>query len=241
MITGHQVIRPSGHQAIKLWRHRPILPHVETAPEPVGIGVDADERRRKWEAKQLDGTRPLGARELYRALNDALDDGHDQFDLSNRDARLAMLLMGGLNAALVILASQTSLGAGLSPLERQIEGAIIALYALFAIAFLLQAIEALRPTHYRPHLETWSKQRTDFPWGVRYFEDVVQRDTEAHWQAWRNISLEQLNAELAVQLHSLCLKNQSRKMALRGLFRSLRNMTIVFSAILLLFVIFSVF
>jgi len=30
-------------------------------------------------------------------------------------------------------------------------------------------------------------------------------------------------------------------MALRGLFRNLRNMTIVFSAILLLFVIFSVY
>ena len=40
----------------------------------------------KCEAKQLDGTRPLGAWELYRALNDAIDEGHDQFDLSNRDA-----------------------------------------------------------------------------------------------------------------------------------------------------------
>ena len=67
------------------------------------------------------------------------------------------------------------------------------------------------------------------------------RDTEAHWQAWRNISVQQLNAELAVQLHSLCLKNNARKIALRGLYRSLRNMTVVFSAILLLFAIFSVF
>ena len=45
---------------------------VDTAPAAVGIGVDpADARRLKWEAKQLDGTRPLGAWELYRALNDA--------------------------------------------------------------------------------------------------------------------------------------------------------------------------
>ena len=34
------------------------------------------------------------ARGSYRALNDALDEGHDQFDLSNRDVRLAMILMG---------------------------------------------------------------------------------------------------------------------------------------------------
>ena len=44
-----------------------------------------------------------------------------------------------------------------------------------------------------------------------------------------------------MQLHSLCLKNNTRKVALRGLYRSLRNMTVVFSAILLLFALFSVF
>ena len=208
---------------------------------PVGVGADGDSKRLKWEAKQLDGSRALGAWELYRALNDALDEGHDQFDLSNRDARLALILMGGLNAALVILASQTSLGAGLSPLERQIEGGVIAVYALFAIAFLVEAIDALRPNQYRPKFGAWTAERADFPRGVRYYEDVVQRDTEAHWQAWRNITLQQLNAELAVQLHSLCLKNNARKVALRGLYRHLRSMTIVFSAILLLFAIFSVF
>ncbi len=227
---------------------------MDSVPEPHGTGAlstgsgasraesrdaDPDARRRKWEAKQLDASRPLGAWELYRALNDALDEGHDQFDLSNRDARLALMLMGGLNAALVILASQTSLGAGLSLIERQIEAGVIAVYVLFAIGFLLQAIDALRPTHFRPRFDRWPKDRDDFPAGVRYYEDVILRDTEAHWHAWRNTSLQQLNAELAVQLHSLSLKNQARKIALRGLYRSLRNMSIVFSAILLLFAIFT--
>lgn len=212
---------------------------MDTAPAPVGTAGSSDKRRAKWEAKQLDGSRPLGAWELYRALNDALDEGRDQFDLSNRDARLALILMGGLNAALVLLAGQTGRRAELSMIERQIEYGIIAVYALFAIGFLLQAIDALRPNQYRPKMGSWTRDRDDFPAGVRYYEDVVQRDTEAHWQAWRTISLEQLNAELAVQLHSLCLKNQTRKLALRQLFRSLRLMTIVFSAILLLFAIFT--
>ena len=207
--------------------------------ESASAGNNVDVKRLKWEAKQLEGTRPLGAWELYRALNDAIQEGQDQLDLSSREARLAMILMGGLNAALVVLASQSSLGAGLNAVERQIEGAVIALYAMFAIAFLVQAIDALRPGHYQPNFHNWPKDRGDFPHGVRYYEDVVLRDTEAHWRAWREISLEQLNAELAVQLHSLCLKNQTRKVALRGLYRSLRNMTIVFSAILALFAIFS--
>src|SRR5690349_6981709 len=215
---------------------RPIPPSVDSAP--VGIGANpADARRLKWENK-MDGTRPLGAWELYRALNDALDEGHDQFDLSNRDARLALLLMGGLNAALIIFASQTNLRAW-TDVQRQIEFGVIAVYALFAIAFLLQAIDTLRPGHYMPNYSHWPDARGDHPKGLRYFEDVVLRDTEAHWQAWKHVSLEQLNAELAAQLHSLCLKNQARKTALRGLYRNLRNMTIVFSAILLLFAIFT--
>jgi hypothetical protein len=213
---------------------------VDTAPVAVGTASDAaDSRRKKWEAKQLDGTRPLGAWELYRALNDALDEGHDQFDLSNRDARLAMILMGGLNAALVIFASQSNLSA-LSSLERQLEFSVIGIYALFAIVFLLQAIDALRPQHYRPNFARWPDSRADHPAGIRYYEDVVQRGTEEHWQAWKHVSLQQLNAELAVQLHSLSLKNQSRKIALRRLYHSLRIMTIVFSAILLLFIVFTV-
>lgn len=226
---------------------------MDTAPAPAGIGADqsaargpsqapakdqVETRRLKWEAKQLDSTRTLGAWELYRALNDALDEGHDQFDLSNRDARLALILMGGLNAALVILASQTNRGAELSLVERQIEYGVIAIYALFAIVFLLQAIDALRPKHFRPKFETWPEARPDRPRGVRYYEDVVLRDSAAHWQAWRDVTVEQLNAELAVQLHSLCLKNNVRKIALRRLYHSLRVMTIVFSAILLLFGIF---
>ena len=114
-----------------------------TAPPPVGAIAPDDTILRKL--AKLDDNRPLSPMELYRALNDALDEGHDLFDLSNRDARFALILMGGLNAALVIAASQSNLRGQLSPVERQIEGSVIGIYALFALAFLLQAIAALRP------------------------------------------------------------------------------------------------
>ena len=209
------------------------------APPPVGAVAQDDSRIRKQLSK-LEDDRPLSPWELYRALNDALDEGYDLFDLSNREGRFALILMGGLNAALVVAASQTSLGEKLSPIERQIEGAVIGVYALFAIGFLVQAIDVLRPAQYRPNFSRWSRQRNDFPRGVRYYEDVVDRGTEEHWEAWRVVTVRQLNAELAVQVHSLCLKNNARKQALQRLYHSLRNMTIVFSAILLLFVLFTV-
>jgi hypothetical protein len=210
---------------------------VNTAPSPAGAAAQDDTKLRARRDKMDDG-RPLMPAELYRALNDALDEGYDLFDLSNREARFALILMGGLNAALVIAATQTSLGAELSPRERQIVGAVVGLYAVFALLFVLQAVQALRPGHYRPKLDHWSRERQDFPLGVRYFEDVVSRDTAEHWEAWKTVTLRQLNAELAIQVHSLSLKNESRKKALRRLYNSLRIMTIMLSLILILFITF---
>lgn len=188
---------------------------------------------------KLDDSRPLSPPELYRALNDALDEGYELFDLSNREARFALILMGGLNAFLVIAATQTGLAAHLSPAERQIEGAVIGVYGIFALGFLMQAIVALRPGQFRPHLERWTESRRDHPRGIRYFEDVVRRDTADHWEAWRTVTVRELNAELAVMVHSLALKNNARKKALRRLYTSLRLMTIVITAILALFVVFT--
>jgi hypothetical protein len=211
---------------------------VSSAPPPVGAVAQEDTKIHQWRDKR-DDTRTLTPAELYRALNDAVEEGYDLFDLSNREARFALILMGGLNAALVIAATQTSLMAQLSVVERQVVGAVVGIYAVFALLFVLQAVQALRPGQYKPDFKRWSRQRRDFPKGVRYFEDVVSRDTEQHWEAWRTVTLRQLNAELAVQLHSLSLKNDIRKKALRALYNNLRIMTIVLSLILILFVIFT--
>ena len=195
----------------------------------------------RMQGKQLDPTQPLGAWQLYRALNDAMDEAYELFDLSNREVRFALILMGGLNAALVLAAARMNFGELLSPLERAIEGTAIGIYALLALVFLLQAISALRPAHYRPRLNDWPTDSDDLPIGVRYYEDVVERNTQEHWAAWQRVTLDQLNAELAVQCHSLCLKNQARKLALRRLYNSLRVLTIIFGIILALFTLFTQF
>lgn len=210
---------------------------MNSAPAP-GATAHDDTKLRKLREK-LDDSRALTPAELYRALNDALDEGYELFDLSNREARFALILMGGLNAALVIVASQSGLRERLSPIEQQIEAAVIGVYALLAIAFLFQAITALKPGQFRPRLKHWSRERKDFPQGVRYFEDIVHRNTMDHWDAWQAVTLRQLNAELAVQLHSLALKNEARKKAMRRLYANLRIMTAVFAAILILFVAFA--
>lgn len=212
---------------------------MESVQAPLELTAEEVARRRKWAAKQLDSARPMGALELYRALNDAMDEAYEIFDLSNREVRFALILAGGLNASLAVGASQVGFGEGLASWERAIEGVAVGVYTLIAVWFLLQAIETLRPGQFRPHLKKWPEDRTNFPIGVRYFEDVVERDVQAHWTAWRDVTIGQLNAELAVQVHSMCLKNHLRKQALRRLYGSLRMLAWAFAIILMLFLAFS--
>jgi hypothetical protein len=191
---------------------------------------------RAKELKRLQGdTRPLDAWERYRALNDAIDEAYDLIDIGNREARFALILMSALNAVVVVAASRPEVTTALGQRQRLWAGVAMGVYALAAVHFMLQAIEALRPGRFSPKFGNWSPDRADYPKKVRYFEDVVQRDLESHWQAWREVQVGQLNAELAVQLHGLCVKNQVKRVGLRRLYAGLQIMTLMVVALLALF------
>ena len=93
--------------------------------------------------------------------------------------------------------------------------------------FLLEAIEALRPGKFRPDLGDWPADRADYPMRVRYYEDVVAARRRGHWRAWREVQVEQLNAELAIQFHSLSQKTDVTRASLRRLYTGLRVMTLL--------------
>jgi hypothetical protein len=210
------------------------------APAASSLGLDTpapspdDEAARllRREMKRLaDVNRSLDSWERYRALNDALDEAYEQIDLGNREARFALILMGGLNAALIVLATRTDVPVSLTETQRTWVFGLLLVYVVVAVRFLLQAIEALRPGKFRPQLGTWRTDSEDFPRGVRYYEDVIERDAEAHWRAWQEVRIGQLNAELAVQFHSLCQKNEHRHIAVRRLYAGLRLMTMLLAGL----------
>ena len=211
----------------------------------IALGAPAaeeDEQARllRKELKRIaDVNRPLDSWERYRALNDSLDEAYEQIDLGNREARFALILMGGLNAALIVLASRAPLPQNLTPLQRACVMGVLLIYVTLAVRFLLQAIDALRPGKFRPQLGGWPPESEDFPRGVRYYEDVIERDAEAHWRAWQEVRIGQLNAELAVQFHSLCLKNEHRHIAVRRLYAGLRMMTLLLAGLVGMLVCFA--
>jgi hypothetical protein len=202
--------------------------------------ADAELKRTRRELKELkrrfDSVRPLDSWERYRALNDAMDEAYDLNEISNREARLALMLMGGLNAGVILVSTRGGFVASLQGFQRVLLAILLAVYAVTAVYFMLQAIEALRPGRFRPRLGDWPRDTDDYPLGVRYYEDIIERDVVSHWRAWSAVSLIQLNAELAIQIHSLSLKNNIKRVGLRRLYAGLRVMTLLVTGILILFV-----
>src|SRR6185295_104965 len=88
---------------------------------------------------------------------------------------------------------------------------------------------------FRPRLWDWTGGEDDRPAGVRYYEDVIEQTAAEHWKAWQDVRLTQLNAEIAVQVHSLSLKNHAKHAAIRRLYGGLRVMAIVLGALMIVF------
>jgi len=216
--------------AVKSTAHPTDTPVMDVSPPSAAL--DDESRLLRKELKRIaDANRPLDSWERYRALNDAIDEAYEQIDLGNREARFALILMGGLNAGLIVLATRSDLRQNLSGMHRTWMMLLFIVYLVMAVRFLLQAIEALRPGKFRPHLPGWPRGSEDFPRGVRYYEDVIQRNAEDHWRAWSDVRIGQLNAELAVQFHSLCQKNEQRHLAVRRLYSGLRLMTMLLACL----------
>jgi hypothetical protein len=112
-------------------------------------------------------------------------------------------------------------------------------YGGVAVHFFLQAIEVLRPRKYHPRLPETATPPDRYPAGVRYYEDVIRRNVEGHCRAWDDVRVAQLNAELAVQGHSLSQKAKAKHDALRRLFGGLRVMTLLAAGLLMVMVFFA--
>ena len=202
-------------------------------------GATAESKARKKELKrQEDANRPLDSWERYRALNDTMDEAYELVGIANREARFAAILMGALNAAVVVLITRTEVQMAIPPGFKTWMGLVLVVYACVAVYFFLSAIEILRPRRFRPKLAA-ALPEDERPTGVRYYEDIILRGPDAHLDAWRSIRIGQLNAELAAQTHSLALVNRAKYAALRRLYAGLRIMTLIVACVVILLVFFA--
>ena len=157
----------------------------------------------------------------------------DLVELADRKARFALVIMGALNLAFFFLVTRSELVDVLPTMLRAFLGFYLLIYAGVALFFFLEAIEALKPRRFRPHLPYPGEAGAEhFPEGLRYYEDVVLRDLEAYRRAWREVRFGQLNAELAVQNHVMARINLDKYRSLRRLYGGLRVLTLLAGGLL---------
>jgi uncharacterized protein YjiK len=201
---------------------------------PAGDPDQDEAKRRKKEAKfQSECVRALDPWERYRALVDALEEAMDLVELADRKARFALVIMGALNIAFFFLATRSDFVEVLPRWLRPFLGFYLLVYAGVALFFFLEAIEALKPRRFRPHLPYPGDGGPDhYPEGLRYYEDIVLRDLEAYRRAWREVRFGQLNAELSVQNHVMARINLDKYRSLRRLYGGLRVLTLLAGGLL---------
>jgi hypothetical protein len=211
--------------------------HAPLAPDSMALfdAEEAERIRRRDRKRAHDSERRLEAWERYRALIDASDEAYELIDISNREARFALILMGALNAVALVLLTRADALTLLPARDRYWMVGLFVAYIVMAVGFLIQAIEALRPGRFRPRIWDWTSGDDDRPAGVRYYEDVIEQTAAEHWKAWQEVRLTQLNAEIAVQVHSLSLKNHAKHAAIRRLYGGLRLMAIFLGALMIVF------
>ncbi len=203
------------------------------APVAAGPAEDDGKRRRKEAKLRAQSTRAMDPWERYRALVHTLEEAQDLVELADRKARFALVIMGALNVAFFFIATRSGLPDDLPLWLRPFLGFYLLVYAAVALFFFLEAIEALRPRSLRPKLPYPGEGGPEhFPEGVRYYEDIVQRDLEAYRRAWRELRFGQLNAELAVQNHIMAHINLDKYRSLRRLYGGLRVLTILAGGLL---------
>jgi hypothetical protein len=111
----------------------------------------------------------------------------------------------------------------------------VAVYGITALFFFLQAIEALRPRAVSRLLaRPPSGAREEYPARLRQHDAILKRNPEAYLQAWREVRVGQLNAEIALQLHEQAEVNQAKQRALHRLYGGLRVMTLLMAALVVI-------
>jgi hypothetical protein len=193
---------------------------------------ELESRRRRKEAKLLaEASRSLDPWERYRALVDAFEQAVDLAEMADRKVRFAMVVMASLNIGVFALTTRPELlGLGYLPLRGWL-GAFLLAYAVVAVYFFVQAIDALRP---RPATAPGTTLGAPVEASrLRHRERVLAQDVAEYARGWREVRFDQLHNELALQNHRMSQVNEEKYAALGRLYGGLRVLALLFGGLVL--------
>jgi hypothetical protein len=179
---------------------------------------------REKESAQLDedSNRAPDAWERFRILLESIDQGRRLTEAADHKARYALVLLGVVNAALIILGTRDDFLNGTPPWLLPWLHALLIPYIAAGAAALWFAIDCLRPRMLGAALPPSAAARHSAlrsqPLGLLTWEAIVRRNLDAYQQAWDSVTLGQLNAEMVLIAHALADLNRAKFTAIRRMY-----------------------
>lgn len=193
-------------------------------PDPLD---DKDAKKREKEARRLEAERgPLEPAFRYRAMQNAVEMTQDLIELADRKARFALVIISVLNAVALVVVVRG--GEAVLPRGGAWGVAITAevvVYVAVTVWYIFQAIEALRPRGAAPTDTLPTVVQPGTSMRMLFHGDIVRRPRAEYRRVWDELRMDNLNAELADQLHILSAINQDKYAALARLYRGVSVMT----------------
>lgn len=205
----------------------PPAPPDENEEKDERDGKDAKRRDKESRRNEAEQGR-LEPSFRYRALLNAVEAGQDLIDLADKKARFSLVIISVLNAVALVLVVR----GGETVVPRTgawgliVQGELV-VYVSVTVYYIWQAIEALRPRG------AAGASRDTLPatvvpgesMRVLFHSDVVRREKAAYRRIWDQLRMDNINAELADQLHTVSQINQSKYAALTRLYLGVSIMT----------------
>jgi len=196
------------------------------------------ERRLRKDAEKAAESNPLDPWERYRALNDLVDHMLDVIEMADRRTRFALLLLGSLNAANLLIVARGDL-LGVTFVNMTVVRFYVGCYLGLSLYFLIHAVNALKP---RARQMGLANEAVVAPGavGLRLVDDILKHPLDDYYQVWRTAPAGAINREMALQVHLLARTTAEKYAALRKVYGGvmiLLGLTAVFLVVLALHLI----
>ena len=179
----------------------------------------------KKESEQFeeDSNRAPDSWERFRILLESIDQGRRLTEIADHKARDALVLLGVVNAALILLGTRSDFLHGTPPWLLPWLHALLIPYIGVGAGALWFAIDCLRPRmlgagHLPQSPEARHSAVRPQPLGLLTWEAIVRRNLDAYQQAWDSVTMGQLNAEMVLVAHALADLNRSKFTAIRRMY-----------------------
>lgn len=192
-------------------------------------------KQKEADGMDEDSNRPPDAWERFRILLESIDQARRITEIDDRKARYALVLIGIVNAAMILLGTRADFLQGSPAWLKPWLLALLIPYIAATFAALWFAIDCLRPRHLTmPQTALAANQPVlgREPLGLLFWEGIVRRSLEGYQRAWDSVTMGQLNTELEIVAHTVAQLNRAKYTVVRRMYAALL-VVIAIAAVLL--------